>query len=67
MKNMFKKSLAAVMAVASLAVGMVGVSANAATESANSITSVNMIDEAMAKSRYTFNLTNNAMDAYKNL
>ncbi len=61
MKNMFKRSLAAVMAVASLAVGMVGMSTNAATESANSITSVNMIDEAIAKSRYTFNLINNAM------
>ena len=31
MKNMFKRSLAAVMAVASLAVGMVGMSASAAT------------------------------------
>lgn len=31
MKNMFKRSLAAVMAVASLAVGMVGMSANAAS------------------------------------
>lgn len=35
MKNMFKKSLAAVMAVASLAVGMTGVSASAYTSKAN--------------------------------
>jgi len=35
MKNMLKRSLAAVMAVASLAVGMVGMSANATTETDN--------------------------------
>lgn len=33
MKNMFKKSLAAVMAVASLAVGITGISASAHYES----------------------------------
>lgn len=58
---MFKRSLATVMAVTSLAVGMVGMTTNAATESTNSITSVTMIDEAMAKSRHNFNLLNNAM------
>ncbi len=67
MKNMFKRSLAAVMAVASLAVGMVGVSANAATESANNVTSINMTDESLTRSRHDFRLINNAMLPVKSI
>lgn len=64
---MFKRSLAAVMAVASLAVGMVGMSANAATESTNSVTSTNMTDESLTRSRHDFKLINNAMIPIKSI
>ncbi len=56
MKKMFKRSLAAVMAVASLAVGMTGVAANAADKGVNANNSIADLYYTPTHS-YTFSAT----------